>query len=136
MSFQFSLYDALVGIDVPVEKARAVIDALERDMGATLATKTDIQLLKQEIEGATLATKTDIQLLRQEIEGATLATKTDIQLLRQEIEGARLAAKLEIDHLRKDVERDMELMRASMTVRLGSIQVVTAGLLFAALKLT
>jgi len=27
-------------------------------------------------------------------------------------------------------------MRASMTVRLGSIQVVTAGLLFAALKLT
>src|SRR5688572_8661957 len=118
MSFQFSLYDALVGIDVPVEKARAVIDALERDMGATLATKTDIQLLKQEIEGA------------------TLATKTDIQLLRQEIEGARLAAKLEIDHLRKDVERDMELMRASMTVRLGSIQVVTAGLLFAALKLT
>jgi hypothetical protein len=72
----------------------------------------------------------------QEIEGATLATKTDIQLLRQEIEGARVAAKLEIDHLRKDVERDMELMRASMTVRLGSIQVVTAGLLFAALKLT
>jgi hypothetical protein len=30
----------------------------------------------------------------------------------------------------------MELLRASMTVRLGSIQVVTAGLLFAALKLT
>jgi hypothetical protein len=118
MSFQFSLYDALVGIDVPVEKARAVIDALERDMGATLATKTDIQLLKREIEGA------------------TLATKTDIQLLRQEIEGARLAAKLKIDHLRKDVERDMELMRASMTVRLGSIHVVTAGLLFAALKMT
>jgi hypothetical protein len=40
MSFQFSLYDALVGVDVPPEKARAVIDALERDMGATLATKT------------------------------------------------------------------------------------------------
>ena len=89
MSFQYALYDALVGIDVPADKARAVIDALERDMGATLATKADIQLLKQEIE-----------------------------------------------HLRKDVERDMELLRASMTVRLGSIQVVTAGLLFAALKLT
>ena len=89
MSFQFSLYDALVGIDVPPEKAKAVIDALERDMGATLATKADIQWLKQEI-----------------------------------------------DHLRKDVERDLEQLRASMTVRLGSIQVVTAGLLFAALKLT
>jgi hypothetical protein len=66
-----------------------VIDALERDMGATLATKADMQLLQRDI-----------------------------------------------DQLRKDVERDLELLRASMTVRLGSIQVVTAGLLFAALKLT
>jgi hypothetical protein len=89
VSFAFSLYDALVGIDVPVDKARAVIDALERDMGASLATKQDIQLLRQEL-------------------------------------------KQEIDLLRKD----MELLRSNMTVRLGSIQVVTAGLLFAALKLT
>ena len=80
--FQFSLYDALVGIDVPPEKARAVIDALERDMGTTLATKQDIA------------------------------------------------------HLKELVARDLELLRSSMTVRLGSIQVITAGLLFAALKLT
>jgi hypothetical protein len=32
------------------------------------------------------------------------------------------------------VRKEMELLRSSMTVRLGSIQVVTAGLLFAALK--
>jgi hypothetical protein len=89
MSFQFSLYDALVGIDVPPDKAKAVIVALERDMGETLATKADVRLLQRDIE-----------------------------------------------QLRKDVERDLELLRASMTVRLGSIQVVTAGLLFAALKLT
>ena len=89
MSFQFSLYDALVSVDVPPDKARAVIDALERDMGATLATKSDVRFLQRDI-----------------------------------------------DQLRKDVERDLELLRSSMTVRLGSIQVVTAGLLFAALKLT
>jgi hypothetical protein len=89
MSFQFSLYDALVGIDVPPDRARAVIDALERDMGSTMATKADVRLLQRDI-----------------------------------------------DQLRKDVARDLELLRASMTVRLGSIQVVTAGLLFAALKLT
>ena len=89
MSFQFSLYDALVSVDVPPDKARAVIDALERDMGATLATKSDVRLLQRDI-----------------------------------------------DQLRKDVERDLKLLRSSMTVRLGSIQVVTAGLLFAALKLT
>ena len=89
MSFQFPLYDALVSVDVPPDKARAVIDALESDMGATLATKSDVRLLQRDI-----------------------------------------------DQLRKDVERDLELLRSSMTVRLGSIQVVTAGLLFAALKLT
>jgi len=82
MSFQFSPYDALVSIDIPAEKARAVIDALERDMGSTLATKQDIEYLKEK------------------------------------------------------VGRDLELLRLSMTVRLGSIQVVTAGLLFAALRLT
>jgi hypothetical protein len=59
-----------------------VIDALERDMGTTLATRQDIAFLKELIA------------------------------------------------------RDLELLRSSMTVRLGSIQVVTAGLLFAALKLT
>jgi len=100
VSFQFSLYDALVGIDVPVDKARAVVDALERDMGATLATKQDVLLLRQEL-------------------------KQELDLLRKEVE-----------HLRQGVARDMELLRSNMTVRLGSIQVVTAGLLFAALKLT
>ena len=48
VSFQVSLYDALVSIDIPADKARAVVDAMERDMGATLATKVDIQLLRQE----------------------------------------------------------------------------------------
>jgi hypothetical protein len=46
MSFQLSLYDALVSIEVPADKARAVVDAMERDMGASLATKTDILLIK------------------------------------------------------------------------------------------
>ena len=85
VSVQVSLYDALVSIAVPADKARAVADAMERDLGATLATKTDILLLEQEFD-----------------------------LIRKE----------------------MELLRSSMTVRLGSIQVVAAGLLFAALKLT
>ena len=47
MSFPVALYDALVSIAVPTEKARAVIDAMEREMGATLATKADLLLLKR-----------------------------------------------------------------------------------------
>ena len=57
--------------------------------------------------------------------GSTLATKQDILLLKQDIES-----------LKVQVARDMEILRLSMTVRLGSIQVVAAGVLFAALKLT
>jgi len=93
MSFEFTLYDALVSIDVPADKARAVIDALEHDMGSTLVTKQDLDHLKE------------------------LFTR-------------------DIERLNERVGRDMELLRSSMTVRLGSIQVVAAGLLFAALKLT
>ena len=89
MGFELTLYDALVSIDVLADKARAVVDALERDMCSTLATKQDLLLLRQQLE--------------------------------RQIEGVR---------------RDLELLRSSMTVRLGSIQVVAAGLLFAALKLT
>ena len=50
MSFELTLYDALLSIAVPADKARAVIDALEHDMGSTLATKQDIRLLEQKLD--------------------------------------------------------------------------------------
>ena len=50
MDYLYSLYDALVSINVPSDKARAVVDAMERDMGTTLATKQDLQVLKQAME--------------------------------------------------------------------------------------
>ena len=56
MTFEFTLYDALLSIDVPAEKARAVIDALEHDMVSTLA-------MKQDIAALALATKQDIAAL-------------------------------------------------------------------------
>ena len=49
MDYLYSLYDALVSINVPNDKARAVVDAMERDMGMTIATKTDLQLLRREL---------------------------------------------------------------------------------------
>jgi hypothetical protein len=39
-----------LSIDVPADKWRAVIDALEHDMGSTLATKQDIRLLEQKLD--------------------------------------------------------------------------------------
>lgn len=75
------LYDALVSINVPADKARAVVDALEHDMTSMLATKSDLALLDQKLT------------------------------------------------------QQMELLRSSMTIRLGSMLFVGLTVLFAALKL-
>lgn len=82
MSWLYSLYDALVGINVPSDEARAVVGAIERDMLTRLATKSDIE------------------------------------------------------NLRVFARAEMDLLRSSMTIRLGSVFVGGLGLLFAALKLT
>ena len=60
MNRLYSLYDALVSINVPNDKARAVVDAMERDMGTTLATKADLQTLRQELE----LIRKDMQIFR------------------------------------------------------------------------
>lgn len=89
VDYLYSLYDALVSINVPNDRARAVVDAMERDMATTIATKADLQLLEQ-----------------------------------------KLTSQMEL------IRKDMQLLSTTMTVRLGSMLVVSTGLLFAALKLT
>ena len=42
MDYLDSLYAALVSIHVPSDKARAVVDAMERDRGTTIAIKSDL----------------------------------------------------------------------------------------------
>jgi len=124
-----SLYAALVSIDVPNDKARAVVDAMERDMGTTIATKTDLQILQ-------IATKTDLQILQ-------IATKMDLQMLRQELISSLASrdelagVKTDIAALRQDnvlVRKEMELLSSRLVVQLGSMLVVGFGLTIAALQ--
>ena len=79
MDYLYSLYDALVSINVPNDKARAVVDAMERDMGMTIATKTDLQLLRQELLAVRqeMATKAEFAEIRQE----TALLRKDVELL-------------------------------------------------------
>ena len=129
MNFEFKLYDALVSIDVPAEKARAVIDALEHDMGSTLATKQDLLLLKQDL-------KPDILLVKQDLKQDILFVRQEIQLVKQELEHRIDGIARGLARLEEKVTRELELLRSSMTVRMGSMLAVAVGLLFAALKLT
>jgi hypothetical protein len=64
----YSLYDALVAINVPTDKARAVVDAMDQDMVRVLTTKSDLASLrhelKQEIEASRVALMLELQLLQ------------------------------------------------------------------------
>ena len=118
VDYLYSLYDALVSIHVPNDKARAVVDAMERDMGTTIATKTDLQMLQS-------ATKADLQLLRQELI-SSLASRDELA-----------GVKTDIAALRQDnvlIRKEMELLSSRLVVQLGSMLVVGFGLTIAALK--
>lgn len=65
MTYLHSLHDALVSINIANDRARAVVDAMERDLTTTLATKGDLIMLRQEMAG--LATRADLVDVRQEV---------------------------------------------------------------------
>ena len=68
MDYLYSLYDALVSINVPNDKARAVVDAMERDMATTIATKTDLQLLRSELHQECALIRQECALIRKDME--------------------------------------------------------------------
>jgi hypothetical protein len=115
MDYLYSLYDALVSINVPGDKARAVVDAMERDMGTTLATKQDLLLL---------ATRDDL-----------LATKQDVLLLRQEVSGLRTELRQEIENRYVLLDQKIDTAQLRTTVQLGSMLIVGFGLAIAAMRL-
>ncbi len=116
VDYLYSLYDALISIHVPNDKARALVDAMERDMGTTIATKSDLQMLRQEIIAL-------ISGLENRLAG--LATREETVAIRAEMRENNAL-----------IRKDMELLSTTMTVRLGSMLMLGLGLLFAALKLT
>jgi len=110
MDYLYSLYDALVSINVPNDKARAVVDAMERDMATTIATKSDLQMLEQKLS---FVLSSSISELRHELHQEIALIRKDLEIVSSRIDG----------------------LSTTMTVRLGSMLMVGIGLLFAALKL-
>ena len=143
MDYLYSLYDALVSINVPSDKARAVVDAMERDMGTTLATKQDLLLIRQEIENRYTLLSRELDSLRSAV-GKDLQSQRgdvakDVQSLRSDVakdlQSLRSDVAKDLQSLRSDVAKDLEALRLSMTLRLGSMLVVGFGVLLAALRL-
>jgi viroplasmin and RNaseH domain-containing protein len=154
MDFLYSLYDALVSINVPSDKARAVVDAMERDMGTTLATK-------QDLEFQTLATRKDLEILRmglkQDLETLKAETRQNIDALRgetrQNIDALRGETKQNIDALRAETKQNLDALKAEtkqaaellkrdiaaldqkMTIKIGWMLFLGLGLVVAVLRL-
>ena len=110
MDYLYSLYDALVSINVPGDKARAVVDAMERDMGTTLATKQDLEALR-------VATKQDLEIVRRDVENR-------FTLLEQQFK---------TDFVRLDQKFDT--LELKLTVKFGSMLFVGFGLTIAAMRI-
>ncbi len=154
MEHLYTLYDALVSINVPSGTARQVVQAMERDMTGELATKSELQNVRNDlhncVERCRLELHADIDRLRQE-------TKADIDLLRQEtkadIDLLRQETKADIDRLRQEtraqfvranhemgagfalIRSEIQTMSKDMTIKLGSMMVAMAGLVVTIQKL-
>jgi uncharacterized coiled-coil DUF342 family protein len=92
MSVVYSLYDALVSINVPDAKARAVIDAMEREMMDKLAAKADLNTFRSEVGG-------EFKLIRQELASTREALSKDI-----------LAVARDLAHTREFLSRDIKAL--------------------------
>ena len=122
MNAQLSLYDALVSVNIPADKARAVVAALEQEMTSVLATKSDIELLRQELRSVR-------DSLRQEF-------ATGLGSQRQEFVAEIGSLRQELHSVRDSMKKDLQLVQQGMTIRLGVLMAVSMSLLFAGLKLT
>ena len=90
----------LVSAGMPERQAETVVRQQARLLEQNLATKADIEAIKADIETLRQETKADIETLRQE-------TKADIETLRQE-------TKAGIETLRQGTKADIEATRASI----------------------
>ncbi len=91
MGVVYSMYDALVSINVPNDKAKAVIDAMEREMMDKVATKADVENLR-------LAGKADLEHMR--------------DILSRDIRALEVTTKADLAHAREALSKDFQVVNA------------------------
>ena len=108
------------------QQAEALAECQVQLINDSLATKQDIEEVKrdiQEVKKDIEEVKKDIQEVKRDIEALRLETKKDIQEIKKDIEALRLETKKEIATLKTDMQK----MELRLTLRLGSVIVVTMG---------
>ncbi len=138
MDYLYSLYDALVSINVPNDKARAVVDAMERDMGTTLATKSDLDHLRGDVRQDIALVRKDIEVLSSSLRGEIAGVRKDLDVLtggvRKDLDVLAAGFRKDLDVLAAGFRKDLELLSTTMTVKLGSMLVIGFGVMIALSK--
>ena len=113
MGIVYSLYDALVSINVPDEKAKAVIDALEREMMDNIASKADVAHLQGVLSRDI---RTVQEALSSEIRAFEAINKAELIGMRES-----MATKIELANLGKDLTTRILLVVGGATALTISI---------------
>ena len=108
-----------MGLILSEEAADTLMELLPPVGWADVATKTDLQHLRDElksdIQNLRVATKSDLQHLRDELKGdiqnLRVATKSDLQHLRDELKG-------DIRNLRDELKGDMHALQLTIEATL------------------
>ena len=118
---------ATVGIWLVAGAAAAINCLVEQKIDAVRVS------LEQKIDTVRVSLDQKIDAVRESLEQKIDAVQSGLRL---EIAALDQRLSQKMDGLRDLLQKDMELLRSAMTIRLGSIQVISLGLLFAALRLT
>lgn len=93
METALAIYEALIQANVPPPAARRVAESLEKDMTTNLATKQDMQLVKQDLHGVIQGMRQDLQHLDQQLNTRFDALDIRVSLMLQNVE-SRIVVKL------------------------------------------
>ncbi len=144
----------LRGGGIPDTQADVHAEAAREFIMAELATKSDLEVVRRELDTSIQTVRKDleasIQSVRKDLEASIQSVRKDleasiqsvkheleasIQSLRKDMEANIASVREEIRTLRMEMIARIEHAEARMTIRLGSMIVVATGILAALIKL-
>ncbi len=133
----------LTGSGFTEQQAETLAEEQIAFLNANLATKSDIESLRQEtksdIESLRQETKADIESLRQEtkadIESLRQETKADIESLRQETKVEISSVKASIESLRQETKAEISSVKADLVKWMFGVSVAQTTIILAFIAL-
>jgi len=113
---------------IPEPQAEAVVREQTHILEHNLATKADIETLRQETRAEIAAVRADVEKLR-------LETRADIETLRQETKAEIAAVRTDVEKLRQETKAGIEVAKTELIKWMVGTNLGVVALVIAALKL-